>query len=270
MTPSPSRGTPTCAEVRGRILEHQRGQIDPAEHAAVLAHFETCAACAREDAAERALTEALERRLPQHPASLALKRQLAAQWPGRTPAALSWWGRWRHVAVPVSLAAALLLAVLPLYFVREAADETVMVREAVNDHLRVVSAQSPLEVRSGGIHQVKPWFEGRLDFAPVVRFAGDEEFPLQGGAVGYFLDRKAAVFVFNRRLHRITLLVFRAEGLPWASTGTTPMGDARAHVAATRGFNTVLWRAGELGYALVSDVDAGELLQLGAKLARDS
>ena len=113
-----------------------------------------------------------------------------------------------------------------------------MVREAVNDHLRVVSAQNPLDVRSGGIHQVKPWFEGRLDFAPVVRFAGDDEFPLQGGAVGYFLDRKAAVLVFNRRLHRITLLVFRAEGLPWPSSRSTPMGDARAHDGHRRAAST--------------------------------
>ena len=142
-----------------------------------------------------------------------------------------------------------------------------MVSEAVNDYLRLLSSQHPLEIASGGIHQVKPWFEGRLDFAPVVSFEGDQDFPLKGGSVGYFLDRKAAVFVYGRRLHTIALFVFRAEGLPWPSRGLEAMGSAHASVSVSRGFNVLLWRAGELGYALVSDLDARELRGLGAKLA---
>jgi anti-sigma factor RsiW len=76
---------------------------------------------------------------------------------------------------------------------RIASERAGLVSEAVNDHLRVLSSQHPLDVESGGIHQVKPWFERRLDFAPVLAFEGDAEFPLRGGAVGYFRDRKAAV-----------------------------------------------------------------------------
>jgi anti-sigma factor RsiW len=142
-----------------------------------------------------------------------------------------------------------------------------MVREAVNDYLRILSSQHPLDVESGGIHRVKPWFEGRLDFAPAVSFEGDQDFPLRGGAVGYFLDRKAAVFVYGRRLHTISLFVFRAEGLPWPTRGLTPMGSVQASQTVARGFNVILWRAGELGYALVSDLDARELFELGLKLA---
>ena len=108
----------------------------------------------------------------------------------------------------------LLLAVLPLYYPPSGGAGAVMVTEAVNDHLRLLASQHPLDIESGGMHQVKPWFEGRLDFAPVVRFDGDQDFPLRGGAVGYYVDRKAAVFVFYRRLHPMTLLVFRTDGLP--------------------------------------------------------
>jgi anti-sigma factor RsiW len=150
---------------------------------------------------------------------------------------------------------------------RATGDAAPLVGEAVTDHLRVLTSQNPLEIRSGGIHQVKPWFEGRLDFAPVVRFAGDDEFPLQGGSVGYFLDRKAAVFVFKRRLHVVTLLVFPAQGMPWPTRGLTALGDARAYAAASRGFNVLLWREGDQGYALVSDVDTPELTRLALRLA---
>jgi len=255
-----------CADVRDRLVAYQRGQLTPSEHADMLAHLEHCPGCAREDAAEQVLTEALERRTPQHTAPFALKRRLAAQWPAAAPAR-SRWRWWARPLAPALGAAAVLLALTPLYFRNSTPGTAAMVGEAVTDHLRVLSSQSPLEIRSGGIHDVKPWFEGRLDFAPVVRFAGDADFPLQGGAVGYFLDRKAAIFVFKRRLHVVTLFVFPAEGLPWPAHPSLAIGRARAHAASARGFNTLLWREGELGYALVSDVDPVELGHLAEKLA---
>ncbi len=259
-----------CQDVRPHLLDYQRGRLDPPLSEEVRAHLVGCAACARTEAAEQALTDLLEHRLPQHVASLALKRRLAVQWPTLSQPRPSWWSRWGRSFAPAFAAALVLLVALPLYYQRAIISEGrgtgVMVAEAVNDHLRILSSQHPLDVQSGGMHQVKPWFEGRLDFAPVVAFTGDEEFPLKGGAIGYFLDRKAAVFVFQRRLHAITLLVFRAEGLPWPARGLQPMGSAQTYTAVARGFNVVLWRADELGYALISDLDAPELTQLAVKL----
>ncbi len=41
---------------------------------------------------------------------------------------------------------------------------------------------------------------------------------------------------------------------------------SKAYRATTRGFSMICWRTGELGYALVSDLDHPELTQLAAKL----
>ena len=54
--------------------------------------------------------------------------------------------------------------------------------------------------------------------------------------------------------------MFRADGLPWPAGG-------RRSTRVERGFNVVLWRAGELGYTLVSDLDAQELSELADRLA---
>ena len=144
-----------------------------------------------------------------------------------------------------------------------------LVTEAVNDHIRVISSTHPVDIESGGIHQVKPWFTGRLDFAPRVAFSGDAEFPLVGGSVGYFRDRKAAVFVFKRRLHTITLLVFPPEGLPWPTSGLRPVGRLSVAEESARGFSTLMWRDGGLGYALVSDVNVHDLEALDVKINGD-
>jgi anti-sigma factor RsiW len=260
----------TCEDARAQLLDYQRGRLAFPAESEVRAHLDGCADCTRDDALEHELTKALEQRLPLHPASIALKRRLAAQWP--TPSTQrSWWRRWRPVLMPALAVAALLMLVTPVLYhertaSRMAGERAGLVAEAVNDHLRVLASQHPLDIESSDVHQVKPWFEGRLDFAPRVGFEGDAEFPLKGGALGYFRDRKAAVFVYARRLHPITLLVFRADGLPWPTRAQTPAGPPEVYRTVDRGFNVIMWRTDELGYALVSDVDARDLNALAARI----
>jgi anti-sigma factor RsiW len=267
----PGEGTMNCNDVRVGLLDAQRGRMSEMAERELRAHMAECADCARGDAVERELTSVLEQRLPQHPASLALKRRIASEW-SRPPLRPSWWRRWQPALVPALAVAATLVVGLPaLYYERagsrEASARALMVAEAVNDHLRVITSQHPLDVESGGIHQVKPWFDGRLDFAPVVTFEGDADFPLKGGAVGYFLDRKAAVLMYARRLHPITLLIFRADGLHWPPRGVSAPGLPDSSTVVERGFSVVMWRRAEFAYALVSDANLTDLTQLAAKLA---
>ena len=251
-----------CLDARDQLLDYQHGRLAPDLVAALRRHLDDCADCAHADLVDRELTRALERRTPQYAAPIALKRKLAAGWPAPVPRARK---PWTQAMLPVGVAVAALLLVAP--FARESVsptsrEDSAMVMEAVNDHVRLLQSQRPLEVESGGIHQVIPWFSGKLDFAPGIRFPGDAEFPLQGGAVGYFLDRKAATLVFGGPQHPISLFVFRADGLPWRS------GErAKLSRGSSRGFNVLLWRDGELGYALVSSEDERTLRRLAEKLA---
>ena len=260
-----------CHDVRDQLLDFQQGRLAPDLVMGVRRHLDHCGDCAHADLVERELTQVLERRTPQYSAPVALKRKLAANWPAQAPAApRRRGGAWLRLSLPAALAAAVLLLLVPS--VRElltpkSEGGQVMVGEAVNDHVRMLQSQRPLEVESSGLHQVIPWFSGKLDFAPRIRFAGDEEFPLRGGAVGYFVDRKAAALVYGRRLHSISLFVFKADGLPWPTAKLEPAGGAEVYRTSARGFNVLLWREGELGYALVSDVNGADLLLLASKLS---
>jgi anti-sigma factor RsiW len=214
------------------------------------------------DPQDQALTEAL-RRLPQRQAPERLKQALAQRWLAPRPS------RARRIAYGLGAAAAgAALTLSVMLGVREHAASQALFAEAVSDHLRLLYAEHPIEIESGGVHQVKPWFAGRVDFAPALGFGGDDDFPLQGGAVALFLDRKAAAFEFKRRLHPITLFVFRAEGLSFPNA-SQPIGSAKAAVRTERGFHVLLWRRADLGYALVSDLDPHELAQLAEKLASE-
>ncbi len=67
--------------------------------------------------------------------------------------------------------------------------------------------------------------------------------------------------MYGRRLHTVSLLVFRADGLPGGDGAVSP-----PTLLTLRGFNVILWRAGDLGYALVSDLNADELRTLARRL----
>jgi anti-sigma factor RsiW len=253
-----------CADARTYLLDRRRGTLTGELRVSLDAHLADCQACRQEDAADRELSAVLQDRLPRRRAPEALRRSIEKSLMSEPPRAsvgsrLAW-------RVPLLAAAGFAVAVTAAFlFSRHSASQR-MLAEAVNDHLRVLYSDHPMEVESGGIHQVKPWFTGRLDFAPVVAFAGDDEFPLQGGAVAYFVDRKAATFIFKRRLHVISLFVFRAEGLPWPALATQPLGAARGTLETSRGFHVLLWKKDDLGYALVSDVDATDLQMLAVRI----
>jgi anti-sigma factor RsiW len=268
-----------CRTVRGHLAGYAAGRLTGGERTDVAAHLAGCADCRAAAAVETELSAALDR-LPRRQAPADLKRRLEAlEAPAATPAAPA-----RPVAVAAprgprrwemwmaSFASACAAAALVWVVARqpprssETAASAELVTEAVNDHLRVVGSTHPIEIESGGIHQVKPWFTGRLDFAPRVAFSGDDEFPLVGGSLGYFRDRKAAVLVFKRRLHTITLLIFSPEGLPWPTDRGTQLGRLSVSEEAARGFSVLLWRDGGLGYALVSDVNPHYLEMLATKI----
>jgi anti-sigma factor RsiW len=244
----------SCAELQPLLRDAARGRLDQSQATAIAAHLGTCAACRAISDEERVLDQLLEERLPQRPASLALKRRLAARLPSiEVPLKRARSRRWVLLALPLTACAALLLVLRPRVDTRDP-----LVDEAINDHLRVVYRDQSVDVESGGPHRVKPWFTGRLDFAIPHVYGGDDEFTLVGGAVALFRDRKAALLVYKRQLHTISLFVFPSDGLVFP-------GDGR--VRQERGFSVVLWRDGDLGYALASDLNGADLQTLSRRIA---
>lgn len=257
-----------CEEVRTHLHDFVRRRLDPDLRGGVGEHLESCEPCMSAERTEHALDELLEQRLPRFAAPTALKRRLGLL-AGRPEPARAESTRWTRILAP-AMAAGLALGIGGLLLQggsHRSGELASLTSEVVNDHLRVLASQHPLDVESGGSHQVKPWYEGKLDFAPVVPAPEGDELRLRGGLVGYVFDRKAAVLVYGLRLHVVTLLVFRAEGLDWPSAGDLQVGPVRGSEQSARGFNVVLWRSGGLAYALVSDVSPVELGEVAARLA---
>lgn len=160
------------------------------------------------------------------------------------------WQRWWPAGLAfASGVACTLLASLVL---RIDAGADALDSELVADHVRSLMPGHLTDVASTDQHTVKPWFQGRLDFAPPVVDLAAEGFPLVGGRLEYVAGRTAAALVYRYAAHNINLFVWPA------GHGAAPPGAARL-----QGYNLMRWHDDAMQYALVSDVDATELARFG-------
>jgi anti-sigma factor RsiW len=262
-----------CADARDLLIDLRRGRLPKPAEGALRSHLAGCAACARLEVAEVSLDDLLERTLPRRVAPADLKARLArmaeVDAPGYRTAPPPARDRGSRFLAPV-LAAGLAVAVAGLLLDRRSTQDeaarTAVASEAVSDHLRALASARGFELESGDGHEVKPWFEGRLDFAPVIPAPEVADLRLRGGSVGYFLDRKAAVVGYSLRRHSVTLLAFRPDGLGLPAA-RRPDGNAKVSASSLRGFRVATWREADIGYALVSDVSPEELDALAATFA---
>jgi anti-sigma factor RsiW len=148
----------------------------------------------------------------------------------------------------LALGVALTLAVLRV-------PDSQLADDLVTAHVRALQVGPLYEVASSDRHTVKPWFQGRLDYAPTVLDAPalrDQGFTLLGGRVQPLQGRPTAVLAYQVRLHKIDLYQWPVE------RGGAPERLQR------RGFNLVRWSDGAMQFWAVSDVDGAELERFAA------
>jgi anti-sigma factor RsiW len=137
-----------------------------------------------------------------------------------------------------------------------AAHKRSMARDIVAAHARSLLQDSTVQIASSESHSVKPWYNGRIEFAPTVKDLTAEGFPLVGGRLDLIDGRRTAVLVYKRRSHIINVFMW-----PAASNEVPPTSSV-----SLQGYNVISWTAGGLSYWAVSDLNAKELGQLQALL----
>jgi len=255
-----------CAEMRLMVQADVDGELTPAEAARVSAHLDSCTDCSAVQAQLLALSDSIRRQALYHRAPDALLVAIrfgidnAAPQPAQgaavpdmgQPAAARWWKRLPRPAWGGSApfgAGFALAACLALIVMLPRGDG--LPNDVVAGHIRALQPGHLMDVASTDQHTVKPWFDGRLDFAPPVRDFKAEGFPLTGGRLDYLAGRTVAALVYQRRQHVIDLFVW-PDGRHF---DRSPVNGDHS------GYNVLRWSRDGMAFWAVSDLNAPELAE---------
>jgi anti-sigma factor RsiW len=191
-------------------------------------HLRSCVSCI------------VQNNAPYYDAPSGLERKIRKSLRGEVSTLSPW--RWIAIAASVLLMASVAWNVAML---RSRVDpQQLAASDVLSAHIRSLEGTHLLDVPSSDQHTVKPWFNGKLDFAPPVKEV--EGFILLGGRLEYFDGRAAAALVYGRRNHVINLFV-------WP-------GAAAAEASQTHsGFHLESWSSNGMTFWAVSDLNETEL-----------
>lgn len=130
-----------------------------------------------------------------------------------------------------------------------AATQGLQPQEIVASHVRALLSQHPIDVISTDRHTVKPWFNGRIDYAPAVVDLSANGFLLAGGRIDYVGGRTVAVLVYRTDKHPIDVYVFPARD----KAAAAPM------MTGADGYAIARWRRGGMTYWAITDAEASHL-----------
>jgi anti-sigma factor (TIGR02949 family) len=247
----------TCDLTQTRLHAYFDGELDAMGAAEFERHLESCPDCETRLAAEDKLRSALAGAQLYARAPETLRKKLQTALPKaaippevRDPKA-SVEKSWRWLAIAASVILAAILGAHHLEKMNRYSQQQAMAAVIVDAHLRSLQPGHLEDVISTDQHTVKPWFDGKIDFAPPVRDFASDGFPLLGGRLDVINSRTAAALVYGRRQHIVNVFVEKAQ-----------LGDTQDASGELQGYHWVSWQQNGFTFTAVSDTAYADLDQL--------
>jgi anti-sigma factor RsiW len=251
------RLTVACEHSGIQLQAYFDGELDAAGAANFEQHMRTCAECGAALASEKTLRQALAgaqlyERAPEH-----LRQMVDSRLPASFPARGMKFQAWRWAALAAGLLLALFVGRELVGIVRTQSEATSLAAAAVDAHLRSLQPGHLTDVQSTDQHTVKPWFDGKVDFAPAVRDFANDGFPLVGGRLDVIAGKTTAVLVYARRKHVVNVFVLNSQ----TSRLSPKSGELQ-------GYHWLAWQQDGFKYIAVSDAAAPDLQELRVLFGR--
>jgi anti-sigma factor (TIGR02949 family) len=247
----------SCGRVRQVLDAWVDGELDSETSAELRRHAETCPACAAAEAERVTLRRTLRGSMPYYSAPPELHARVrqsnASRAPEeRSPRSVSWWQ-----AAGLAAAAAFLSVLATYWMTKPAADDPLREQLVASHVASLADPKRLLDVEASERHVVKPWFQGKVDFAPSVPDLSSHGYVLLGARVDHVGEKQAAAIVYKVRAHVINVFVWRAN------VQSTALMEA-----SSRGFSVASWTEDGLRYSAIGDVDSRELQRFATLLRK--
>jgi anti-sigma factor RsiW len=244
----------TCREAEALLPAYVDRELDVTSSLQIEAHIAACRNCAAAVERDEALRTAIGSAALTYaaPADLAPRVRAAVRRAARPRTALVQRAR-RWAAIPAAMAVAAAASWMIAVNVVGPRSAQPLLDELVAGHVRSLMVDHLVDVESTDQHTVRPWFNGKIDFAPPVADFTASGFPLVGGRVDYIGGRPVAALVYRHDRHVVNVFIW-----PHATA------DAAPREFSSQGYHIVRWNDGGLEYWAVSDLNTRELEVLAA------
>jgi len=243
----------SCQTAQELVHAYVDGELDLARSLEVEQHMQECRVCATAYRNHTALRSAYKDSSLYYSAPEKLEKRIRSSLhsEAKSEAGRRAFG-WRWLPVGVALAFVLLITFViwrTMPGLRPSGDD-LLAQDIVSNHVRSLQLEGHrADVISSDQHTVKPWFDGKLDFAPPVKDFSSEGFPLIGGRLEYLNNRAVAALIYQRQKHYINLYIWPAE----KNTATGEVAGKR------QGYNLLHWTNSGMNFWAVSDLNGVEL-----------
>ncbi len=235
-----------ASELLPAYLDRELGLSDAL---AVEQHLCGCAECQSELAQQSRMSEQLKKTTNYFSTPTHLAKRIALALPQDAPHPTrrkNWNLNWLNTGAVLATSLAVVWSA-SLFLALPSAQER-LVEELVSGHVRSLQVDHLSDVISTDKHTVKPWFNGKLDFAPPVSDLAAQGFPLIGGRLDYVAGRTVAVLVYRHDQHPINVYVWPSEH-----------DDVAVQTQSRMGYHLVRWAKNGMVYWAVSDMASSEL-----------
>jgi anti-sigma factor RsiW len=228
------------------------------ERLAIETHVKNCLDCRAALEHERELGSAIRNARPNLTAPAPLRKKVGRLLQdSRSRPAVS-------LSRPMLATCALLLLAVPVILWLAVtkyprAERSSFVTVAVDNHVRYLKGQLPLEVFSDSPEQIAAWFAGKLAFNLRLpdypeQSAENKPYHVEGGRLVGFKEDYAAYIVYRLNGHPISLVV-TSNSIAQPSGGEEiPWERLRFHFQTMSGWKVLTWSHNGLTYALVSNL----------------
>jgi len=244
----------SCQKAQELIHGYVDGELDLVRSLEVEQHIHECEICARAYRSQTTLRSFVKNDSFYYPAPEKLKKRIQSSLRKEAKSEVTQRAfGWRWLTVGASLAFMLLVGVVAWRLaprsIRPSGDE-LLAQEVVSDHVRSLQMPGHLtDVLSSDQHTVKPWFDGKVNFAPPVKDFASQDFRLYGGRLEYLNNRTVATLIYQRRLHYINLYIWPSE----------QAGSTDENAIQRQGYNMIHWTGSGMNFWAISDLNSVEL-----------
>lgn len=257
--------SPSALSCREMILLTQAeldGELSSAEAVSVAAHRAECTECQAAYRMIQVTRRAMRENVARHEMTPLARQQILARLKragandsdavnsetASLPRTSSWWPVAFGSFVSAAMGAALVL-LLTIPGQRDLSDAI------VDAHIRALQPGHLLDVASNSQHNVIPWFDGKIDFAPPVKNLDERGFSLVGGRLDYVAGHAAAVVVYQLRQHPIEVFIWPDPDV----ADSKPVSEVR------NGYIVLRWNQQQMTLSAISDVSATQLQEFVAR-----